>query len=203
MPFPSGWLVRRRLTRWTFVWVALLLAPTLVHAVQSAGRALERSSLVRRDEMQVCFRDICVYRVEADDEDVEEAWTPTRGRATNVRSTSTPGPQMGLPARCGSSAGRPIPAHEGTGVDSVGVWLFARGDGDLTYLGEAVYGAPRPDLAAALGDERFGRAGFTFTWKGPSPADDLDVCRVLVVGARAGGDWRTEDGRTAQATRAR
>ncbi|HLI28125.1 MAG TPA: fibronectin type III domain-containing protein [Chloroflexota bacterium] len=56
-------------------------------------------------------------------------------------------------------------ADGGTGIDAIVVSLDGPLDSpDNRLIGVADYGSPRPDLVDALGDERFGAAGFSLGW---------------------------------------
>ena len=72
--------------------------------------------------------------------------TPTRGRV------STPFVVTGWALD--------LAAADGTGIDAIHVWAYPVGDGAPIFLGEARYGDPRADVAAAFG-ERFSRASYT------------------------------------------
>src|SRR5438105_486631 len=56
------------------------------------------------------------------------------------------------------------PAGPGTGVDIVRIYLDNRMESGGTLLGDAAYGHPRPDVAAALGSSALTNSGFDYMW---------------------------------------
>ncbi|HZU06066.1 MAG TPA: fibronectin type III domain-containing protein [Chloroflexota bacterium] len=58
-----------------------------------------------------------------------------------------------------------LAAPDGTGINAIVVSLDGALDSpDNRLIGVAEYGAPRPDIAEMLGDERFTASGFTLLW---------------------------------------
>jgi hypothetical protein len=58
-----------------------------------------------------------------------------------------------------------LAAPDGTGINAIVVSLDGALDSpDNRLIGVADYGAPRPDIAEMLGDERFTASGFTLLW---------------------------------------
>jgi hypothetical protein len=66
-----------------------------------------------------------------------------------------------------------LDAAEGTGIDTLHVWAYPLSGGPPVFLGAAIYGGARPDVAAVHGD-RFGAAGFGLSVAG-LPAGDYDL----------------------------
>jgi hypothetical protein len=60
-------------------------------------------------------------------------------------------------------------AASGTGVDTVHVYAVPAGGGPATFVGQATYGLPRPDIAGFFGDARFTNSGFGLTIGGLGP----------------------------------
>ncbi len=78
-------------------------------------------------------------------------------------------------------------AGPGTGVDAVRIYLNGQMDHGGTLLGDASYGFPRPDVAAALGSAAYTNSGFDFTW---SPTGLNSGTHTLYVYAHSvGGAW--------------
>ena len=76
---------------------------------------------------------------------------------------------------------------EGTGIKGLRVYLDGpKGQG--TYVGEVVYGLERPDVAAALGDERLTFSGYTqtFALRGVQPGSHT---LYLYAVASEDGEW--------------
>ena len=73
---------------------------------------------------------------------------------------------------------------KGTGVGSVEIWNGPREDGQ--FLTEAIYGIHRPDVAQALGDQRFASSGF-LAQLSDLPAGPVDL--HVYVRDRQSGDY--------------
>lgn len=66
-------------------------------------------------------------------------------------------------------------AGAGTGVDAVHVWGYPVAGGAPIWVGSAVYGQPRPDVAAVFADARFMNSGFVLTSTMPKGEYNLVV----------------------------
>lgn len=80
-------------------------------------------------------------------------------------------------------------ADNAPGIDAIVVSLDGPLDSpDNRLLGVAEYGGARPDLVAALGDERFAQTGFTFTWDTTTAGGGT---RQLYIQAYSACGWHT------------
>ena len=77
-----------------------------------------------------------------------------------------------------------VPGSVGTGIETVEVWAGSRESG--TFLGEAVYGTYRPDIAQDLDDPRYASSGFYAELLTP-PAGQVDV--HVYVREQGSGDY--------------
>ncbi len=78
-------------------------------------------------------------------------------------------------------------AGPGTGVDAVRIYLNGQMDHGGTLLGDANYGTPRQDVAAALGSPAVTNSGYHFTWT-PSGLN-AGVHTLYVYARSANGTW--------------
>ena len=68
-----------------------------------------------------------------------------------------------------------LDAAGGTGIDTLHLWAYPLAAGQPVFLGTAVYGGPRPDIAAVSG-EQFRDSGYQFVVRGLVPGNyDLAV----------------------------
>ena len=80
-------------------------------------------------------------------------------------------------------------ADSGTGIDAIVVSLDGGLDSPANHLlGVAEQGLARPDLVAALGDERFGQTGFSLSWDSTTAGSGT---RQLFVQAHSSCGWHT------------
>jgi hypothetical protein len=97
-------------------------------------------------------------------------------RSAFVTVNSSAFMSMDTPAN-GASLIQPFPVSgwaidgagpSGSGVDTVHIYAIPAGGGPSTFVGQAVYGSGRPDIAGIFGP-RFLNSGFSFTAGGLSP----------------------------------
>jgi hypothetical protein len=112
---------------------------------------------------------------------------PTSGTATISIDAPTDGATVTNGTAVGIGGWAADPGGSGTGVDTVRVYLDNRMDAGGTLLGDATYGTPRPDVAAALGTSGVTNSGFNLSW---TPSNVSAGQHTLYVYARStNGSW--------------
>jgi hypothetical protein len=118
-------------------------------------------------------------------------WQPSRAQSCNVRvEIESPAEGATVDARqsvVGWAAD--LGATSGTGIDAVVASLDGALDSpDNRLVGVAEYGAPRPEIAQTLGEDRFTNSGYTLAWDtSTAPAGS----HALFLQAHSACGWHT------------
>src|SRR5439155_19249493 len=83
------------------------------------------------------------------------------------------------------------PAGAGTGVDMVRLYLDNRMESSGILLGDAAYGHPRLDVAAALGGAAFTNSGFDYMWTPSSVSTGQHTLYIYAHSLVSGWSYKT------------